>query len=95
MKHVGYDWEVMQFTGLRDKNDVDIYEDDIVEVRDRFETSKAEGFVSRVDFIDGGFVVYPNDGWQDNAALRAYVNYWDVTVIGNFWENPELLEETP
>ena len=73
--------DVMQYTGLRDKNGVEIYEGDI---------SQSKYFSpSEVKFVDGEFrfedVTYADSmGYDDNE--------WEV--IGNTFENPELLGDT-
>src|SRR5690625_998018 len=78
---------VMQYTGLKDKNGVEIYEGDIL----------PEGYV--VTFIDGsepenlgmnvGFY-----GQRDNFESWFTLEVgFPHEVIGNIYENPELLEE--
>jgi len=75
---------IMEYIGLHDKNDKDIYEDDIVEIMGK----------------DGYFIIEWNTTearWQMNSISEGYIvdfdNYWasDVTVIGNKYSNPELL----
>jgi uncharacterized phage protein (TIGR01671 family) len=84
-KSVGKDLILMQFTGLKDKNGKEIYEGDIV----KWDDSGAEGFekmevdVFRVRWECGedelGWNLYP---FQD----------FEYEVIGNIYENPELLK---
>ena len=72
--------KLMQYTGLKDKNGVEIYEGDIV----RHATDEG---VYKVIFEDGGFYV---------KNLFEYdfqpINEYPLEVIGNIYENPELLE---
>ena len=83
------DWfELMQFTGLKDKNGVEIYEGDIIELEDR---------ICKINFNeycgcwDLEFIRYT----KDNSCVFKGVNYknWcKYEVIGNIYDNPELLE---
>ena len=72
---------VGQFTGLFDSNGKEIYEDDILGFDD--------GKIGQVEFFQGCFVVRDVDG-EDVRSLYA-IRDWNLKVIGNRFENPELL----
>ncbi len=75
-----------QFTGKYDINGKEIYEGDIV----RFRRSDDEYFIGEISYVekDGAYFVI-HSGISDNQ-LYAFNNY---EVIGNIFENPELLYE--
>lgn len=69
----------MQYTGLKDKNGVDIYEGDLL--------SNGMGVV----FSKYAFV--PAYDWGRSDDFEDWGTDWNekITVIGNIYENPELL----
>jgi len=93
-KPLTYDFSVediipMQFTGLKDKNDKDIFEGDIVTGHTEYEMSNDDR-----DFEDEPIVVsydersasfYPfmlNSRWRCDVV--------NIEIKGNIYENPEL-----
>ena len=84
---------IMQYTGLKDKNGVEIYEGDILEV-EKNEDGTYKGTINGKTFFDR-FQGYSSkikvEGMHDINTLR----YWNnrVRIIGNIYENPELLKE--
>lgn len=91
---LGKTWEIMQSTGLKDKNDVEIFEGDIVSVRNHpFQKTEKSG--AGIE-IDGDYAISWNEGdltWCAGNLLLARLKPY-VTVAGNIYENPELLDQS-
>ena len=88
---------VGQFTGLTDKNGKKIFEGDIVHVlgNQQVEDWKNVNYIGSIAFLDAGFCVI--DGTIEDHAFRRYQLPrldFDLEVIGNIHDNPELLEVT-
>ncbi|BBM17695.1 hypothetical protein G15_1340 [Enterococcus avium] len=85
------DYILMQSTGLKDKNGVEVFEGDIVKVSNHpFQKKEDSAGIE----IDGNYLI----NWSDHSLtwlagdlllhqLKPYIE-----VIGNIYENPELLE---
>jgi len=80
---IGKQIELMQFTGLLDKNDKEIYEGDILE----FDYEPLGKFREEIKFVDSGFWIKRKDG-SNFLPSKEYRE-----IIGNVMENPELLKE--
>lgn len=100
--HIEYfepvDAEIMQYTGIKDSNGNEIYEGDIVEFLDE-EVNYSHCGVEYDEFINIGKVIFSHDelmGWDitnRNMDLEEVWHYREyIKVIGNIYENPELLE---
>ena len=76
-------FELMQFTGLKDRNGFEIYEGDIVMVPD--EQRGGEVFWAS----EQGEKRWDSSGWMFRNQF--WDDFKDVIVIGNCFENPELL----
>lgn len=83
---------LMQFTGLKDKNDKEIYEGDIILSK---ELVKRE--IIYFDTLLTWYATIPGD----NDNLSAFpLAHWiihgvdTIEIIGNIYENPELLKES-
>ena len=81
-------WELMQYTGLKDKNHKEIYEGDIL----------TDGkFKWVVEFIDGAFWAKRGRTVENIKVIqrKRWIAMQEdcIEVIGNIYENPELLEQ--
>lgn len=84
--------ELMQYTGLKDKNGVEIYERDIL-------STDLDRPYLIVEFRNGAFMFQCHDNGKDYYDFMAttgensnFTKYHEV--IGNIYENPELLGDS-
>ena len=91
------DWvefDLMQCTGLKDKNGVEIYEGDIVKMADQYSVSYDSFWVGKVVYDAPMFAVIVSK-YGEELFLMPSIGTFDCTkqyeVIGNIYENPELL----
>ena len=104
------DIELMQYTGLKDKNNKEIYEGDVVKLvhtgieisADRLEDLKR--FVGIIKYENGIFKIvrtekslieskYFEMEQKKVSEIFIYSKLYDLEVVGNIYENPELLGE--
>ncbi|ORB29501.1 YopX family protein [Mycolicibacterium parafortuitum] len=99
---------LMQYTGVRDKHGLEIYEGDIVH-------SETSPLWLRVEWFDSAFSLVPVRSsslatavkWRMNTnrmkvmSIHAMIcskeakDLYPLEVVGNIYENPELLETSP
>lgn len=83
---------IMQFTGIKDREKTEVYDGDIfgepiVGLEDEY-----TGYVKYDEDIGGFVVVLPNGGWECLGFFVTLPNHSRSKVIGNIYENPELLQ---
>jgi uncharacterized phage protein (TIGR01671 family) len=87
---------LMQYVGLKDKNGVEIYEGDII--KEDLDDDIAYTFIVEWDTTSAGFIIrkiMSSDccgRLNDECVNYDYCNSSDCIVIGNIYENPELLK---
>jgi uncharacterized phage protein (TIGR01671 family) len=83
-----FEEDIMQYTGLKDRNGKEIYEGDIIEYRNKvliigFCKASASFGLYEKDIDD-----IKNYYWFDNDISES-----EIEIIGNIYENQELLEQ--
>lgn len=91
-------YEFMQYTGLKDENEKEIYEGDIIDFSYDMFVGNFDTFVAKgvVVFDEGAFYVelFENERTtKDEAYLLYSINTDSIEVIGNIYENKDLLKK--
>lgn len=82
-------FELMQSTGLKDKNGKLIFEGDIVDYMRQHSVDDIEELSGPVKFHNGAF--YVEDAYEDSLYLLAGCGI-SLEIIGNIYEHKHLLE---
>lgn len=104
-----HDWPVMQYTGLKDKNGKEIYEGDIVKSKmdaGKYVYEFDDDVIGFIEWRDvyAGLALNTKLGLYNLRFLSPWPHEWDckcnlkhfnhtVEVIGNIYENPELINK--
>lgn len=78
--------ELMQYTGLHDKNGKEIYEGDIVKIKHKGETD-----IGKIIYEYNGFTVDVMNMNKPYGRIKLEMLEKFIEVIGNIYENSDLL----
>jgi uncharacterized phage protein (TIGR01671 family) len=87
-----YKLEIMEFTGFQDKKEVDIYEKDFLKCRYMIDYDLFRDIddIVEVKFENGKFKPMTN---TKSTQFRTLSYYYDYEIIGNEYQNSEILEQ--
>ena len=75
-------FNIMQYSGLNDKNGNEIYEGDIIKV--------ANKYIGKIVFYHGCFCFF-NDELYIKTSVGDWMQANEREILGNIYENPEIM----
>ena len=90
------EFELLPYTGVKDDAGREIYEKYIVEIENTYyDTDMVEKFKGLViwDYTESRYIVEEIGRAGINVLSNPYAHTTSRKIIGNFYENPNLLEE--
>ncbi|MDT2423992.1 YopX family protein [Enterococcus avium] len=98
-KFLGDEVILMQSTGLKDKNGVEIFEGDVVKISDG--SNEEDSYTSVVkNYADEGYPAFdieaPSSWYYESNILATIMGgeYETIEVIGNVWEDGDLINDS-
>lgn len=85
-------YDIMQYTGMKDRNGKEIYENDVIE-GDLFDYRLPNYRLPTMGHVvfDNEHCFYAN---KNEAGLTALFKINNIKIIGNIYETPELLKDS-
>lgn len=87
---------ITQDTGIEDKNGKNIYTGDIVKTTSRVKDKGYQFLPGIIEYLQGSAIIsnlpFSHASVSHCEPLRDYYGPLCLEVIGNIWQNPELLE---